>query len=121
VFGAERTVLEEESGGCGVDGSSEVDGEYSCRWGFRSATATVFDCGERLSLSRAMSMDNSGLLEGKISRVYRRERERDQASMAQSGRGPVGLSARRRRRSWANDDEVNRWRASVDGRHIRFT
>ena len=32
-------MLEEGTGGCGWVGSSEVDGVYSWRWGFWSATA----------------------------------------------------------------------------------
>jgi hypothetical protein len=41
-FWAERIVLEEDTGGCGMDGSSEADGVYSCPWGSWSATATDF-------------------------------------------------------------------------------
>jgi hypothetical protein len=39
TVGAERTVLEEDTGWFGMDGRSEVDGVYSWRWGSWSATA----------------------------------------------------------------------------------
>jgi hypothetical protein len=42
VVGAEKTVLEEDTGLFGVAGWSEVDGVYSCRWGLWSATAMDF-------------------------------------------------------------------------------